>query len=187
MDDPAEALPHQSSEPMIEMSPNNGLPPGPRLPGSVQTLKWMYRPIDFMERCRDRYGRIFSLRLGPASNVFVIADPLAAKQVLTADPEHFRAGDTNGIFRDVVGNHSILVMDGPEHLHRRRILLPVVGRHAERYRELIAGIARDRVATWKPGSELRLLGEMEAISFEVMMRIAMGTDGRSEREDKLRN
>ena len=27
---------------------------------------------------------------------------------------------------------------------------------------------------------------MEAISFEVMMRIAMGTDGRSEREDKLR-
>ena len=42
------------------------------------------------------------------------------------------------------------------------------------------------MATWKQGSELRLLGEMEAISFEVMMRIAMGTDGRSEREDKLR-
>ena len=186
MEGPAEALQRQSSEPKIEMSPDNGLPPGPRLPGAVQTLKWMYRPIDFMERCRDRYGRIFSLRLGPASNVFVIADPLAAKQVLTADPEHFRAGDTNGIFRDVVGNHSILVMDGPEHLHHRRILLPVVGRHAERYRELIAGIARDRVATWKQGSELRLLGEMEAISFEVMMRIAMGTDGRSEREDKLR-
>ena len=77
-------------------------------------------------------------------------------------------------------------MDGPEHLHHRRILLPVVGRHAERYHELIAGIARDRIATWEEGSELRLLGEMEAISFEVMMRIAMGTDGKSEREARLR-
>jgi cytochrome P450 family 135 len=168
------------------LTQKGGLPPGPSSPGAVQTLQWMYRPIEFMERCRERYGPIFTLHLGPAANVFVIAEPHAAKQVLTADPEYFRAGDTNGIFRDVVGNHSILVMDGPEHLHHRRILLPVVGRHAHRYRELIAEVARARVATWKPGSEIRLLGEMEAISFEVMMRIAMGTDGTSEREGQLR-
>jgi cytochrome P450 family 135 len=183
---PAEVLQSGGVDPGIEISSHSGLPPGPRLPGTMQTLQWMYRPIEFMEKCRERYGRIFSLRLGPASNVFVIADPLAAKQVLTADPENFRAGDTNGIFRDVVGNHSILVMDGPEHLHHRRILLPVVGRHAERYGELIATIARDRISTWEEGTEIRLLGEMEAISFEVMMRIAMGTDGRSEREARLR-
>jgi cytochrome P450 len=168
------------------LTERGGLPPGPSAPGTVQTLQWMFRPIEFMERCRERYGPIFTLHLGPAANVFVIAEPHAAKQVLTADPEYFRAGDTNGIFRDVVGNHSILVMDGPEHLHHRRILLPVVGRHAHRYRELIAEVARARVATWEPGSEVRLLGEMEAISFEVMMRIAMGTDGTSEREGQLR-
>jgi cytochrome P450 len=146
----------------------------------------MYRPIPFMEHCRERYGPIFSIRLGPAGNVFVIADPRAAKQVLTADPEFFRAGDTNGIFRDVVGNHSILVMDGPEHLHHRKILLPVVGRHAHRYREMISEIARGRIASWKQGEEMPLLPEMEAISFEVMMRIAMGSDGQSESEQRLR-
>jgi cytochrome P450 len=146
----------------------------------------MFRPIPFMERCRERYGPIFSIRLGPAGHVIMIAEPRAAKQVLTADPELFRAGDTNGIFKDVVGNHSILVLDGPEHLRHRRILLPAVGRHAYRYRELIADIARGRIAEWKPGSELSLLPEMEAISFEVMMRIALGSDGRSEREQKLR-
>jgi cytochrome P450 family 135 len=170
----------------VDAAPDLGLPPGPRAPGAVQTLQWMYRPIEFMERCRRKYGPLFTLQMGPAHNVFVIADPGAAKKVLTADPENFRAGDTNGVFKDVVGNHSILVMDGPEHLHHRRVLLPVVGRHADRYRELISSTARERVATWTPGSEIRLLGEMEAISFEVMMRIAMGTDGRSEREAKLR-
>jgi cytochrome P450 len=152
----------------------------------MQTLEWMFRPIPFMERCREKYGPIFSIRLGPAGHVIMIAEPRAAKQVLTADPELFRAGDTNGIFKDVVGDHSILVLDGSEHLQHRRILLPVVGRHAYRYRELIAQIARGRIANWKPGAELSLLPEMEAISFEVMMRIALGSDGRSEREQKLR-
>jgi cytochrome P450 len=146
----------------------------------------MYRPIEFMEKCRRRYGPIFSLQLGPAARVIVVAEPRAAKQVLTADPEHFRAGDTNGIFRDVVGNHSILVMDGPEHLHHRRILLPVVGRHGHRYREMIGEVARSKITTWKPGEELSLLPQMEAISFEVMMRIALGSDGESEREEQLR-
>ena len=88
MERPAGGLKRESSEPKIEMSPDNGLPPGPRLPGAVQTLKWMYRPIDFMEQCRDRYGRIFSLRLGPASNVFVIADPAAHGKLIS---EAFRA------------------------------------------------------------------------------------------------
>jgi cytochrome P450 family 135 len=149
-------------------------------------MQWMYRPIPFMERCRRKYGPIFSVRLGPAGHVIVIAEPSAAKQVLTSDPQLFRAGDTNGIFKDVVGGHSILVLDGPEHQQHRRILFPVVGRHAHRYRQLIAEIARNRVATWKAGEELALLPEMEQISFEVMMRIALGSDGTSERERELR-
>jgi cytochrome P450 len=146
----------------------------------------MYQPIPFLERCREKYGPIFSTRLGPAGDVIMIAEPTAAKQVLTADPDLFRAGDTNGIFSDVVGRHSILVLDGPEHMRHRKILLPVVGRHVHRYGEMIAEIARRRVSTWTEGSEIRLLGEMEAISFEVIMRLALGSDGNSERENQLR-
>src|SRR5687768_282526 len=165
---------------------HGGLPPGPSAPGPVQTLEWMYRPIPFMERCRRRYGPIFSLNLGPAGHVFMIAEPEAAKKVLTADPELYRAGDTNGIFKDVVGRRSILVLDGAEHLQHRRILLPVVGRHAQRYEGMIAEVTRGRIAEWTPGSEITLLDEMERISFDVIMRIAFGSDGRSEREQELR-
>jgi hypothetical protein len=42
----------------VEMKERGGLPPGPSAPGAVQTLEWMYRPIEFMERCRRRYGPI---------------------------------------------------------------------------------------------------------------------------------
>lgn len=162
------------------------IPPGPRTPGVLQTLEWMARPIPLMERCRRRYGRVFSLRLGPAESVVMIADPKLAMEVLTADATVFHAGDTNGVFRDVVGSNSILVLDGPEHLRHRRILLPVVGRHTARYREMIAEITATRVAQWRAGKEIKLLPEMEAISFEVIMRLSLGTDGTGEREAALR-
>jgi cytochrome P450 len=140
-----------------------------------------------MEACRRRYGPIFSLRLGPRANVVMVADPEAAKKVLTANSETFRTGDTNGIFKDVVGPKSILLLDGPEHLHHRRILLPTVGHHVHRYSGLIAEIARRRMLTWRVGEELRLQQEMEAITFETIMRLTFGGDGTSDREAQLRD
>lgn len=152
----------------------------------MQTLEWMFRPIPFMERCRERYGPIFSVRFGTGGRVVMLAEPRAAREVLYADADQFHAGDTNGTFEKVVGPNSILVLDGPEHMRHRRILLPVVGHHAQRYEELITGITRRRISTWRPGQELSLLPEMEAISFETIMRISFGSDGNSEREDRLR-
>ena len=87
----------------------------PRSPGIVQTLLWMYRPVSFVERCRERYGPIFSVRLGPGANTVVVADPEAARGVVAGDPAVYRAGDANGIVRPVVGAHSLLVLDGEEH------------------------------------------------------------------------
>ncbi len=31
---------------------HNGLPPGPRMPATMQAFGWSLRPLPFMERCR---------------------------------------------------------------------------------------------------------------------------------------
>jgi len=162
------------------------LPPGPSTPGPVQTLQWMYRPIPFMERCRERYGPMFSMRLGPGAPVVMIGDPTLAKQVMAGDPALFRAGDTNGIFRPVVGSHSILLLDGEKHMRDRRIMLPAFGAsHGQQFAEQVREIADRRVSSWLPGQKLRLRDEMEAISFESIMRVVFGESAGS-RLDALR-
>src|SRR3954471_9446019 len=127
MDGSAQALHLGSSEPNTEMSPHNGLPPGPRSPGWMQTSQWMFRPIEFMNRCREHHGRIFTIRLGPAQNVVMVGTPDLAKQALSFPPEALRAGATNGIFRPVVGSNSILLLDGDAHMRQRRIMLRAFG------------------------------------------------------------
>jgi cytochrome P450 len=167
-------------------SPAPTAPPGPRTPGVVQTLEWMYRPIPFIEGCRRRYGDVFSLRLGPRRNTVVVAEPAAARQVMRGDPSVFRAGDANGILKPVVGPASLLVLDGDEHMTHRRILLPAFGaKHGPVFAEAVESATRDRLATWRTGETIRLQDEMEAISLNAVLSLALGP-GPEERLERFR-
>jgi cytochrome P450 len=151
------------------------LPPGPGGPGWVQTSHWMFRPIEFMERCRRKYGRVFTLRLGPQHNVTMVADPQLAKEVMAGDPAVYRAGDTNGLFRPVVGANSILLLDGDAHMRQRKILLRGFGAsHGAQFVDQVREITQERLSGWKVGQRLRLQEEMEAISFASIMRVVFG-------------
>jgi cytochrome P450 family 135 len=166
--------------------PARTIPPGPRSPGLVQTLEWMYRPISFIEACRRRYGDIFSLRLGPGRNTVVVAEPFAARQVVRGDPNVFRAGDANGLLKPVVGPASLLVLDGDEHMRHRRILLPAFGaKHGPAFAKSVETATRERLASWRAGDTLKLQDEMEAISLDVILRLALGP-GPEERLEQFR-
>ena len=167
-------------------APAPSLPPGPRSPGFVQTLEWMYRPISFIEACRRRYGDIFSLRLGPGRNTVVVAEPTAARQVVKGDPSVFRAGDANGLLKPVVGPASLLVLDGEEHMRHRRILLPAfAAKHGQAFANSVETATRERLASWQAGDTVRLQDEMEAISLDAILRLALGP-GPEERLERFR-
>jgi len=146
----------------------------------------MYRPISFIESCRRRYGDIFSIRLGPSKNTVIVAEPTAARQVMRGDPNVFRAGDANGILEPVVGPASLLVLDGKEHMRHRRILLPAFGaKHGPAFAEAVEEATRDRLSTWRTGETLKLQEEMEFISLNAILKLALGP-GPEERFEQFR-
>ena len=56
------------------------LPPAPKSSALVQTLRWSFRPLAFMDECRRRYGDAFSLTfLGFETPMVMISDPAAIK------------------------------------------------------------------------------------------------------------
>src|SRR4051812_3052670 len=167
-------------------TPAPKLPPGPRTPGLLQTLKWMYRPTSFIESCRNRYGDIFSLRLGPGRNTVVIAEPSAARQVMRGDPGVFRAGDANGILKPVVGPASLLLLDGEEHMRHRRILLPAfAANHGPAFTEIVQAATREQLRSWRAGETVKLQEEMEAISLDAILALGLGA-GPEDRLEEFR-
>ena len=153
------------------------LPPGPRAHHLRQSLAWFNHPVRFMERGRERYGPIFAARFGPEQRAVFISDPDAVREVVRGDPAILWMGDANGLFRPVVGSSSILVLDGEEHLRHRRLMMPAFRHnHVARFEELIVGTVERRVAGWPIGQRFPIQGEMEAIAFSTIVRLALGSE-----------
>ena len=53
--------------------PTTQLPPGPQASPMMQTVQWLKDPLAFMETCRQQYGDIFTVKIGPlfSPQVFV--------------------------------------------------------------------------------------------------------------------
>src|SRR4051812_4806380 len=153
------------------------LPPGPNWPAGAQTADWIARPGPFMERCRRRYGDVFTVRLAQVGTFVFTSDPETLKSVFTAKPDRLRAGEANVALEPVLGSRSVLLLDGAEHIRQRRLMLPPF--HGERlrgYERLIAEIAEEEASGWPYGEPLALQGRMQAITLEVILRVVFGMD-----------
>ncbi len=160
------------------------LPPGPSEPSAVQTYEWIARPTDLLRRCQARYGEPFTLRTAWAdAPMVVVSEPEAIRRVFTADPAVVRAGASSGLLAPFVGPHSILLLDGPEHLRQRRLMLPAFhGESMHAHRNAIAEIAAAEVAHWAPGATLNGLARMRALTLEVIVRAVFGVRGGADAE-----
>jgi cytochrome P450 len=160
------------------------LPAGPRRPAFVQTLEWILNPEGFMTRCRRRYGDAFSVRLGPSTDVVFLADPAAAAEVFQGPPEQLNMGDINGLFRRVLGRHSLLVLDGREHMRQRKLLLPQFrGERIARHREAMVRVAGEDIATWPIGEPFALQPRMQAMTLNVILRAVFGLEDGPRRDE----
>ena len=108
------------------------LPPEDSGPPLFQTLRWLFRPIAFMEDCRRRYGDVFGVRFtGFETPMYVISRPETIKAVFTERANGLPPGRTVTL-EPLLGPDSLLLLEGSEHLARRRLMLPPF--HGERMR-----------------------------------------------------
>jgi cytochrome P450 len=164
----------------------NGYPPGPTAPSVVQVARWIARPTDFMNKTRRDYGDVFTVRFASVGRVIFVSEPSLIKQIFTASPDILRAGEANWPLIPVLGTRGTLLLDGQEHLKRRRVILPPFhGERLERYRDLFESVAARQVEQWPRGEPFALLPKIQAITLELIMKVVFGEDEEQERIDRL--
>jgi cytochrome P450 len=163
----------------------SALPPGPRAPRLLQSRRWSREPLPFLERCRARYGATFTLRLRHLGTWVLLADPEDVKRVFSAGTGDLGVGVPNLALRPVLGAHSVMLSEEPEHMARRKLMLPRF--HGERMREdaeVMTELAHREVRAWPVGEPFQLWPRMQALTQEVVMRAVFGDD--EGRLDRLR-
>ncbi len=138
--------------------PASKMPPTMRGSVLLHTLRFTFDPDGFFWAAHRRYGDIFKLRI-LGQGWLAIAHPDAVKEVFSHGPEDVNSGEANQALSPVLGTRNLLLLDGEEHLHRRRIVLPPF--HGERMRAYEADDPRsDREADrqWPSGEPVAALG-----------------------------
>ena len=105
----------------------SGLPAGPPLPTFAQAAIWALRPLDLMDRCAERYGETFTLRVRRGRPWVLITHPDHVKLVFTnrpdADVARAPAKQTRCWIRCSAPG-SVMLLDEPQPPRDRRRLLP---------------------------------------------------------------
>ncbi len=153
------------------------MPPGPRSPALLQISRWIVHPLRLLDECQRRYGNTFTLHAPGGDGTFiVVGDPDLIKQVLTADTETLLAGVGNAqILEPMLGKHSVLTLDGAEHLRQRRLLLPAF--HGERmhaFAAVMREITEASLEAWPMHKPFALHPMMQSITLDVILRTVFG-------------
>ncbi len=162
------------------------LPPEPKSPPLVQTLRWAFRPLPFMQECRERIGENFSVKfLGFERPMVMISDPAAIKALYT-ERSHGLPPGREVFLEPVLGSRSLLLLEGGDHLAHRKLMLPAF--HGERmrsYEPIMEEIVDAEIDSWPLGEEFAIHPRMQAITLDIILRVVFGV-AEGPRLEKLR-
>jgi len=117
-----------------------------------------------------------------------ISDPPSLKRLFAADRQNTIAPGRNVVLAPVLGRRSLLVLEGDEHLRRRKLMLPPF--HGERmraYKSVMAEATEQEVASWPVRRAFPLHPSMQSITLEVILRTVFGVENDERRERLRRN
>ncbi len=162
------------------------LPPGPRLPRAAQTAGFMLAGPRFLEMCRRRYGSAVTFSTLFDSRFVILFDPELVKALFQGPADQLHAGEANSLLGPVLGERSVLLLDGAEHLRHRRLMLPQFhGHRMQAYEDVMRESTDIEIDSWPVGEPFALFASMQSLTLRVIMRAVFGYEPGAA-EDELR-
>lgn len=161
------------------------LPDGPRVIPFLHGLKWRGRFLEFLDYCAQRYGGIFTFQVVGRRPYVVVSDPQAIKEIFTAPLEYFDSGKANQAFRPLLGNNSLLLLDGSCHQRQRRLLIPPFhGDSLRTYGQLICNITCQEINQWPVNKPFIVRSPLQVITLRIILEVVFGS-GQGQRVQML--
>ena len=102
--------------------------------------------------------------------------PDAVRELFRLDPAVAPAGQSWEFLRPFAGPHSILVLDGDEHIRERRLIqTPFHGERMRSFQPMVAELAHAELELWD--GPVVTLERMKRLTLETILRVVFGVRG----------
>lgn len=159
------------------MTASNNLPNGPTMPVFLRLIKFITQPTQYLDEFSQIYGDTFTVWGRQNTPIVYFSQPQALQQIFNADASKLEAGRGNRGLKFLLGDNSLVLLDGDRHQRDRQLLTPPF--HGERmraYGETICEISREVSDNWKIGKPFNIRQSMQEISLRVILRLVFGVD-----------
>jgi cytochrome P450 len=151
------------------------LPPGPGWPRWLQTLGFIFGGARFLEACRRRYGDAVTLGTLFDEKFVMVFSPELVRTVFQGSNDQLHAGEANALLGPILGERSVLLLDGSEHLRHRRLMLPSFhGRQMRAHVETMRECTDFEIDAWPVGEPFALLASMQSLTLRVILQAVFG-------------
>jgi cytochrome P450 len=145
-------------------------------------------PQRYLHWCARRFGDRFTLRLPGIGRSVVLADAASIRDVYAL--RSHQIGMNGTMLEPFLGVRSLLCQDGELHDRQRRLLARAFRPEAlKSYADAMEIIVADHVRSWPVGREFPLHPRLQAITLDVILRVAFGieaTDRLAQLRESLR-
>ncbi|MGB7313655.1 MAG: cytochrome P450 [Nodosilinea sp.] len=152
--------------------------PGSSTPFWQRAPKLILRPLEYFEDNYRRYGPVFQVGNGSPLSIYV-ADPAVIQGIFQADAAQFHVPPQNvgSGLTFLLGNQSLLLLDGDRHRRHRRLLMPPFhGDRMRAYGDVIVELTEQVMANWQPGVAFNLRAAMQDITLRVILKAVFGLE-----------
>ena len=128
-----------------------------------------------MHDCRQRYGDSFSvIFVGFKTPLVFVSDPEVVKAVYS-EPANTLPPGRNQVLEPVMGSRSLLLLEGSEHLARRKLMLPPFhGDRMRSYEELIREAVDAEIDSWPLDETFAIHPRMQSVTLDVILGAVFG-------------
>jgi cytochrome P450 len=154
------------------------LPPGPRIPKTVQGIAFLAATHGMFVALRRRYGSAFTVNFPVFGQTVVISDPILVKDVFSTSSDLLERPTGSGHLGEAFGPGSTFSLAGDELLARRKLVLPPFhGKRVTSYEHIIEDEVMREIANWPEGREFKTLQPMMRITLNAILRAVFGAEG----------
>ena len=163
------------------MNTETQLPHAINSPTWLQHLQWVGDPIGYMEAAAQKYPDIFAAKVvGFGGKLVFVNQPQAIQDILTNDasgaPRNAKSrtyaapGHLNRILSPLLGDSSVIMLDGDRHRRRRQLLMPPFhGDRMRAYGQIICNLTINAFNNLPLQQSFSARGVAQEISLDVIM------------------
>jgi cytochrome P450 family 110 len=163
----------------------NQLPNQIQTPPWLQLIQWIADPLGFQDKWSRKFGDMFTMQLGGLGSFVVIGNPKAIQDIFSQDSK-FDIGRGNAIAQPLVGENSLMLLDGDRHRRERKLLMPPFhGERLKTYAKQICLITEQLTDQWQINQSFVARSAMQKVSLELILQIVFGLS-EGERYEQLK-